>query len=238
MGKGFRFAAPLNVISLSLPEFPAACRDYPVVFARSGDGKRLVSVAVTGLSGGENLFVDSDGVWREGCYIPAYARCYPFTLVEVTRAGEAENLVCVDEDGLDPHGERMFDNDGDPTPSWERMHRFLEESRAASRRTLAFLQALDERNIIAPFELRAAHGQGGEEQVIRGLYRVDEKRLAGLPEALLKSWVANGWLKRIHAHMISLDNFAQLARLRAARAESETEPANRRAPRARRMTPR
>ena len=42
----------------------------------------MVPVAILGLRGAANQFVNSEGAWREGKYIPAYVRRYPFILME------------------------------------------------------------------------------------------------------------------------------------------------------------
>lgn len=110
----YQFAARTNSIILTGTEFVEACKEYPVVFAQSGD--RLVSVALLGVRENENLFVDADGKW-DARYIPAFVRRYPFVLAET---GTAELLVCVDESSAafnSANGEALFDTEGKNTPS-------------------------------------------------------------------------------------------------------------------------
>jgi SapC len=71
----FGFARATNSVLLGAAESPRAVRSYPIVFTSR---EPRVAVAVLGLEGNENLFVGEDGRWREGHYVPAYVRRYPF----------------------------------------------------------------------------------------------------------------------------------------------------------------
>ena len=76
----YRFAAASPALPLTVPEFAAAGRVYPIVFAQD---EAAMPLAVTGLAAGRNLFVSPDGAWRPGCYVPAYLRRYPFIGIEI-----------------------------------------------------------------------------------------------------------------------------------------------------------
>ena len=64
---GFGYAAKTNAVPLVATELPTACRHFPIVFT---DGDQPTPVAVLGVRGQENLFVDAQGQWRAGAYIP------------------------------------------------------------------------------------------------------------------------------------------------------------------------
>ena len=76
----FEGAAVLNAVIVAAAEFPEAALHYPLVFS-ARDGKHSAH-AITGHTAGRNGFVDGDGRWRAGAYVPAYVRRYPFILVE------------------------------------------------------------------------------------------------------------------------------------------------------------
>src|SRR5690606_12996331 len=86
---GYAFAARANSVPLVSGEFATACRHFPIVFT---DGQQPAPVAVLGLRGQENLFVDGDGQWRANTYIPAYIRRYPFIFLE----NADQFTLCVD----------------------------------------------------------------------------------------------------------------------------------------------
>ena len=96
------FAASLHGISVLVPEFTHAARHYPIVFVRDPASGKFVTLAVTGMDPGTNLYVDRDGKWAEHCYVPAYVRRWPFFTAPLAGKGtpeRPESLVLVDEAG-------------------------------------------------------------------------------------------------------------------------------------------
>ena len=63
------FAATTHAIPITVDEFAMAQRHYPVIF---GSGFAAAPLMLVGLSEGRNLFMDADGRWQPGTYIPAY----------------------------------------------------------------------------------------------------------------------------------------------------------------------
>jgi hypothetical protein len=59
------FCRKLNALAVSVGEFVAAGRDYPVVFVRAGD-EGYAPVVILGLAEGSNLYVDASGEWDRG----------------------------------------------------------------------------------------------------------------------------------------------------------------------------
>ena len=70
------FCRRVNAVPISYSEFGVACRDYPLAFITTDQGRTFIPVGVLGVTGGENLFL-CDG--RLGCNPgPAWSR--PFGL--------------------------------------------------------------------------------------------------------------------------------------------------------------
>jgi hypothetical protein len=67
---GFSFARTANSLYLAGIEFAEACKEYAIVFTR-GPNRKILPVAMLGMRGGENLFVDEQDRWA-GSYIPAF----------------------------------------------------------------------------------------------------------------------------------------------------------------------
>ncbi|MEP1441815.1 MAG: SapC family protein, partial [Hyphomicrobiales bacterium] len=99
------FASEANSIMLTAVEFSEAAHHFPIVFG----GAELDSVpfVVTSHIAGQNAFVGKDGKWREGAYIPAYVRRYPFILLENS---ENDNLVLA----IDTSSEMLSKDEGKP----------------------------------------------------------------------------------------------------------------------------
>lgn len=211
-----RFAAGLNAVYLTVVEFFAAARDYPIVFVADPASGTALPVAVTGLRPGQNLFVDAQGRWRRGAYVPAYVRRYPFCTAQVAEAGEEPSrfLICVDEAALDPDAPALFGGDGTASEEWRRRETLINEIESARLQTEGVARRLAELGLLAPFEAQV-HPRRGEVLGLKGMQRVDEDRLNRLPGETIKALMAEGALSRIYAHLISLDNFARLLDLHA-----------------------
>ena len=72
----FAFAAGAQAVPLTVTEFPVAALSFPIIFA----GDRRQPLAVMGVSGDANMFIQPNGYFEAGVYVPAYIRRYPFVL--------------------------------------------------------------------------------------------------------------------------------------------------------------
>jgi hypothetical protein len=220
----FAFAAKANSLYLAGVEFNEACKEFAIVFTRVGSG-RTVPVAMLGLRGRENLFVDAEGRW-DARYIPAFVRRYPFVLAELP--GRAELAVCVDEafTGLNPaDGEALFDAGGADTPFLQNALDFLRRYQAEYVRTEAFCQRLEQAGLLMEMNAKADLVDG-RSFTINGLLIVDEKKLLALPDATALELLRSGEMHLISMHLVSLSNMQRLVDRMAARA-SPLQPAPR-----------
>jgi hypothetical protein len=220
----FAFAGKANSLYLAGVEFNEACKEFAIVFTRVGSG-RTVPVAMLGLRGRENLFVDAEGKW-DARYIPAFVRRYPFVLAELP--GRAEMAVCVDEafTGLNQsEGEALFDAKGADTPFLSNALDFLSRYQAEYVRTEAFCQRLEQAGLLVEMNAKADLVDG-RSFTINGLLIVDEKKLLALPDATVLSLFRSGEMHLIAMHLVSLSNMQKLVDRMAARA-SPLQPAPR-----------
>lgn len=216
---GLGFGGALHAIYVTATEFPLAARYYPIVFVREPATQVYVSMAVTGLRAGENLFVAAEGTWGGDCYVPAYARRYPFCVAQVLNdQGEPDkSLICVDEGALEKSPRPLFDNRGQASPEWKKIEQFLAEMEEARKSTARFCQALEDLDLLESFEAQAYLNQGGQFH-LKNMYRVTEGRLRKLPGDVLEELVGNSDMGRVYAHLMSLDNFKFLVDRAARRA--------------------
>lgn len=209
----FKFASKLNIIYVSAVEFFRAAHDFPIGFIRDDNNGEYVPVAVTGLMAGENLFIDSEGKWRSGAYIPAYLRRYPFFTIEINSnetANESRIAICVDEDGLTEDAETpLYDKEGNATQVWQKSEQFINDMEQARVATNFLTRTLSDLGLFEPFEAKV-HQNTGEPRVIRGLHRVNEDKLNALSAKKIKELMTKGQLSRVYAHLMSLENFARL----------------------------
>ena len=70
----FGFAKAGHAVPLTVGEFPSAASTGPIIFM----GEEKLPILVMGLNAGDNMFLQPDGLFEAGVYIPAYIRRYPF----------------------------------------------------------------------------------------------------------------------------------------------------------------
>jgi len=192
--EGFQFAARVVAVPLNTSEFALAARCYPIVFA---DAEAMLPLAVMGLSDRSNLFVDRDGRWTEGAYVPAYVRRYPF--LPVTTPGSDALMLAIDRPRLVERGgavpeepDRLFDGDK-PSPLAAHALDFCERYHRDHLRTAAFVAALQERDLL---ETRRADIRLPDQSQFRvdGFRMIDRAKLRALPDDCLSDWFRKGWL--------------------------------------------
>ncbi len=207
----------MNPIPVSYTEFPIASRDYPLVFISVDQGKTFVPMLVLGLAAQQNLCITPDNAWDPNVYLPAYVRRYPFCMTRITVDGKEapERVACVEKRAINPKGEKLFDDKGNPLPQWEQRQKLLFEYEADLGRTEEMCKLLAQHQLLEPFTMQAVPNQGDPLQ-LTGMYRVAEARLVELDAAILKELVRKGVLGRIYAHLLSLENFHRLLGRRAA----------------------
>jgi hypothetical protein len=207
------FCRTLNAVAISLGEFLAAARDYPIVFASLDRGKSFAPVLVLGLAQGENLFVDASGRWDRSAYFPAFVRRYPFCISKlyVDGAPKSERVVCVAKACIGAAGAPLFDAAGAPSARWRATERLLSEYEADLDRTAQACAALARLQLFETFSAQWLNESREPQVKLAGMYRVSEAKLRDLKPASLKALVTKGLMGLIYAHLHSLENFKYLA---------------------------
>lgn len=223
--KSFAYAGQANLVPLTVADVAPALRDYPVVFVTDGDVPTLV--AVLSLKPGSNRFVDADGHWRPGAYVPAYVRSYPF--IAVRTEGKSDPVLALDpgadafkaEDGLP-----LFDADGKPTDSLRAIMAYQAEYQHLAERTRSMAKALEAAGVLEESVLQIQPPGGGEMQKVAGFRVVSEQKLRALPaEALGKLHEADA-LGLAYAQMFSMGSLGNLFAESAAAAAPAPAPAS------------
>lgn len=202
----YKFARDARVLPLTLPEMATAQMHYPIIFT---DPDNPLPLAAVGANADNNLFVDDDGRWASGVYVPAYARCYPFSLAA---AGTGDQFAAV----IDRAAEMISDNpeqpffDGDNvTPQTQAMIDFCGRYDAERRRTLEFGRKLAELGLLAGHKAaRTSHA--GEQETIANYIAVDRGKLRELGAEIIEELMQNEYLECIYAHLFSLENWSRL----------------------------
>ena len=193
-----------HAVPLTVEEFPAAGRSFPIVFS-SGDD--TVPLALMGMNEGVNIFVDDDGTLNTPIYMPAYARRYPFLLARLDP--EKEDLsLCYDPTaglvGEFDEGAALFEND-EPSEACKATLEFCEQFEIAGSKTGNFIEEIRKQELLIDGELSIQLDGQAEPLMYRGFQMVDENKLRDLRGDVLRNWNQNGLLPLIYAHLFSLE---------------------------------
>jgi hypothetical protein len=217
-GTSYRFAAKCNAVPLTVPELVQAQRDYPIVFTNEAVP---MPMAVVGLQDQTNLYVEANGGWRRGAYIPAYVRRYPFLFSE--QPGSADLTLCIDEgsDLVEATSANPFFRDGKATEITQKALEFCVVYQRQHEATREFGRAL------AQVELLVARDAtvklpSGQSIVVRGFKMIDEPKFNTISPETFQDWRSKDWVKPIFAHFLSLGAWDRLVQLM-----TEQQPAGR-----------
>ena len=223
-----RYARATNSVLLGAAEFARAMHSYPIVFTST---EPRVAVAVLGLDGDQNLFVGEDGKWREGNYIPAYVRRYPF--VYANDDVNKQMVLCIDRaaEFIVDGGDMPFFENGQPSEYTKACMEFCNNFEMERQRTMSFVQLLKDLDL---FELKTAtftpptqEGQPpAEPQKIAEYFGVSEEKLNKLPTDKYIELRDNGALAQIYAHLLSLVGWDRLVALAIAKQTAPPQAAN------------
>jgi hypothetical protein len=207
--------ARLHAVPLSLEEFAAAGRDYPLVFLRLPGNDYFTAVAAVGMQPRQNLFMLSDGLWDRRVYLPAYVRRYPFCMAKAPDAGgsQGKGIVCVETAALTDDGDALFDKKGAALAQWSSLERMIREYEEDLQHSDELCKLLYEMDLLEPFTMKAE--VDGFTMQLDGMHRVDQEKLESLREEDLRRLFAAGAMDKLYAHLLSLQNFRRLINRRS-----------------------
>jgi len=213
---GFDFARSSHAVLLNGSEFEVAARYYPIVFTPS---PAAAALSVMGVRRDRNLFVDANGDWQPGTYVPAYIRRYPFIFHE--SADKQQYTLCIDETSgaLEDGDERPLFSGTNPTPIVQDALKFCAAFQRDYTGTKEFVEQLSERGLLIPNQAEITL-TSGEKLSVTGFHVIDRDRFAGLPDSAFLEWRRKGWLPWVFAHFMSHGNWSALVDLAGAAARA------------------
>jgi hypothetical protein len=219
----FNFLAEQPVVEIVAGEFSSVAAAYPIFFIER-DGN-YHPVALLSLISGQNIFIEPDGAWS-GYYLPAAFRRYPFAVVAQEVDGKPAPVLMVEEDMLsDTEGEPLYPED--PKDEAEspigRTIRLMAETDRHHAGTAMMVAQLKAADLIRPSDLEV--NLGGQKHNITGLFGVDEKKLAELPDDKFLELRKSGALSLAYMQLLSVGQVQRLVvrhNIRDARARGET----------------
>lgn len=203
----FNFVKETHLASVMVHEFAKCAPIYPIVFLEDKTKDQFRPVALLGLEDGENLFVDGDK-WQAS-YIPAIVRRYPFVLAG--SEGSDRFTICLDKDSEfvnETEGQPLFDDNGKPSESLERVKTYLQELQQMELFTAEFVKYLAEKNMFTPLNMKLRIGK--EVKDMSGAYIINEERLNNLSDEVYLELRNKRYLPVIYSHLASLGQMERL----------------------------
>ncbi|MES2897300.1 MAG: SapC family protein [Pseudomonadota bacterium] len=223
----FKFAREGHAVPITVTEFSLGAVCGPIIFV--GDEK--IPLQVMGLNPGTNMFLQDDGMFEPGVYIPAYIRRYPFVFANDSAAGQM--ILCIDRAAefiVEGGDMAFFDDKGQPSEYTQGCIQFCNDYEAERQRTASFVQVLKDLDL---FELKTANftptnpdGTAGEPQKVAEYFGVSETKLNALPAEKFIELRDNGALGQIYCHLNSLVGWDRLIALATARQNAQPQAAN------------
>ncbi len=216
----YAFIGQTHLVPLTVTEFAPAALSYPVIFL----GEVRQPVAVMGLSEGQNFYVDAAGSLRSDCYVPAYARRYPFVFANDPEQNRM--ILCIDRAApfLSKGGEVPLFVNGQPSDYVNAAMEFCNNFEQERQRTESFVALLTELDLFdtreAVFTPRDEQGNPGQPQKLAEYLAVSEDKLKALSPEKLAELRDNGALGQIYAHLTSLLGWDRLIALAVQRSNA------------------
>jgi len=202
----YAFASKQPSLPISVDEFAAAQRHFPIVFTR---GETPMPAVLMSLEGQGNPYVDENGKWQTEAYVPAYVRRYPFLLIRQERGSDNFSL-CVDKETsfLSEADKGNLFQDGKPTKLTSSILEFCTSYEKSIEKTRRFSQKMAELDLFTETTVRLS--RGGKTLELKGFNVIAEPKLQSLDPETLASLNEKGWLGAIYAHLMSLGAFGAL----------------------------
>jgi len=212
----------MNAVFVTAAECAQLAAEFPLVFIKAGQDEQgqvdYAPIAVFGLTQGENLYVEN-GQWRASM-MPGQLAMYPFC---VARVNAERYAVCIDQSwsGIveEGEGERLFDDQGEPTAFTQRIQGELERLEAQIDQTRAVGRRLAALGLLHQRRFDATLPDGGK-VAVDGFYVVDEEKVKALPDQEIVALQRSGILGLISAHWISMGHMRRLLNWRLERASA------------------
>ncbi|MEP5568657.1 MAG: SapC family protein [Halioglobus sp.] len=201
-----------QVLPVTVHEFAVIALDCPVVFIKNDETGQFQSVALLGLSQGENLMLQGDK-WL-GNFFPGALRMSPFKLLIANPESDTVTVAIDTDSSLvnETEGERLFSETGEITEFMSKRRDALQDYVQQGHVTQAFMKLLADRDLLKQQSLTL--DINGVKVQVDGIYLVDEKKLREVDDQTILDLNQRGFLPAIYAHLMSLRQATRLARIK------------------------
>lgn len=202
-----------HIVPINATEFVKASNSFPIVIIKEGKTGLFRSVVMLGLEEGENLYAAGDK-WQS-IYVPQSISMVPFVLgLDPDKENTLTTCIDVDSEFVgEDKDQALFDAEGNDTDFYTKIKESMGRIYNNEIMSDKFIKELQANDLLTEFELNTVSGTGENKRLV-GLFGIDDKKLAALPEATVLDFHKRGLFIPIHAMMSSLGQVHRLAQLR------------------------
>ena len=199
-----RYGDDQRFVPVVATEFSLLAVHYPILLSKDAETGAFYCGAMLGFDVGENLFLD-EGRGQDG-YRPLNLRRMPFYTAGSDLAVDLEHSR-VGTTG----GQRVFDDDGRPTPYLEGIFAVMRDLQPGVEMTKAFVQTLLSLKLVESVSIDVGFDDGTTRD-LQGLYTIDQAALRALPDGTVVDLFRRGYLQLIYLMIASMKQVPVLAR--------------------------
>lgn len=201
-----------HTIGLRVSELSKASCNFPVFFSRIDDSGDWSLSAITSYQVGSNLFIQK-GAWQ-ATYYPSSMQTYPIFLMNKPSAEKNYTFGIIQDNPAfsQDEGEPLFDDKGNASNYLSRVKALLENGTNDTVHTFKFLEVIKQHDLFKALDLQVQYVDGTL-STIKGLYTIDEDKLASLKAEDYLALREKGYLPPIYAMLISLYQLNALLRM-------------------------
>lgn len=215
----FSFALQDTIVPILWEELSHVIPYLPLCFVKnnteSNDQGDFQLVALQGLQAKQNLLLHPlNKKWLLG-YVPAFYRGYPFALIKDTE--KDKQVLCFDveselfRDELVDEVVPFFEN-GQPSQTIKNTLQFLEMTQKSQALTKHAVDQLAASGVLTEWNI-TLKTEDDKTIPLKGLYKVDEKKLQNLSPEILAALAKKGVLSLAYAQLLSEHQLKNLQRL-------------------------
>lgn len=193
-------------VAVVVNEFPLLVPHYPIFLSKDAETGAFYCGAMLGFDEGENLFLPQDG-GQFDAYRPLNLQRGPFY------AAGSDLAIDLDSSRVgsnDSNGQKLFDDNGQPTEYLQSIMALMRELLPGLERSKIFVDALLQHMLIESIDIDVGFDDGSSRQ-IEGLYVINQEALRKLPDNIVLELFHRGYLHLIYMMIASVKQLSVLA---------------------------
>lgn len=188
----------INAANVSVTELAMLIQEYPIFITKNPNSGQFMFSAILGIKAGENLFIQ-DNKWNAK-FLPIDILRRPFMAMLQKDGDLSGGRIALDTANpvvQTEKGERLFNEDGKPSPYLERIQQIFSQLMGSAEVTANILNTMYQHNLLESISLNLNLGEGKSESM-NGLYSINKETLASLTGEALEQCHKQGVLEVCH----------------------------------------